>query len=359
MAIAGNKGEWSEIYTLLKILGDALLYTGDENLEKVEEIIYPIIKILREELNGSYEYTIDQDIVVISSNQLELHRMSVRDFQNQAKFLFQKIKEGNGSFTIPEMERFMSDIYCSSLKADSSTKTDITIVIHDERINQTPTLGFSIKSQMGSPSTLLNAGKTTNFKYKINTRLSQVEVERINSISTKSKIKDRIEEVIKTGGKFSFVDTEQKIFSNNLVLIDSLLPQFLAEIVFEFYHSTFSKVIDLVDVVEKENILGFDASSGHQFYTYKMKRFLTDVALGMMPSKVWSGEYDATGGYLVVKEDGDVLCYHVYNRNIFENYLLNNTKLETASSSRHGFGALYEESGELFMNLNLQIRFIK
>jgi hypothetical protein len=78
-----------------------------------------------------------------------------------------------------------------------------------------------------------------------------------------------------------------------------------------------------------------------------------------MPSKVWTGQYDATGGYLIIKENGDVLCYHIYNRNEFEDYLFNNTKLDTASSSRHDFGTIYEENGELYFKLNLQIRFIK
>ena len=41
------------------------------------------------------------------------------------------------------------------LKASSSTKTDITIVDHDQRTNQQTTLGFSIKSKLGSSSTLL------------------------------------------------------------------------------------------------------------------------------------------------------------------------------------------------------------
>lgn len=101
----------------------------------------------------------------------------------------------------------------------------------------------------------------------------------------------------------------------------------------------------------------FDKTDKHLFYSYKIKRFLTDIALGMMPSKVWTGKYDATGGYLIVKADGEILCYHIYNKNEFEDYLLANTKLETASSSRHGFGKIYEENGELFFKLNLQIRF--
>lgn len=41
------------------------------------------------------------------------------------------------------------------------------------------------------------------------------------------------------------------------------------------------------------------------------------MPLGMMPSKVWDGQMNATGGYQVVKEDGDMLCYPIYNRNDF------------------------------------------
>ncbi|ASY41521.1 hypothetical protein CAV20_05555 [Taylorella equigenitalis] len=46
------------------------------------------------------------------------------------------------------------------------------------------------------------------------------------------------------------------------------------------------------------------------------------------------------------------------NRNDFEDYLLNNTKFETPSTSRHNFGYVYEELGEQRIKLNLQIRFI-
>jgi hypothetical protein len=63
----------------------------------------------------------------------------------------------------------------------------------------------------------------------------------------------------------------------------------------------------------------------------------------MMPSVIWTGQLATTGGYLIVKEDGEIICYHIYNRNEFENYLLKNTKLETASSTRHEFGVIYKE----------------
>jgi len=66
---------------------------------------------------------------------------------------------------------------------------------------------------------------------------------------------------------------------------------------------------------------------------------------------------EANGGYIIVKDDGEILAYHLYDRNSFENYLLENTKLETASTSRHKFGKIYKENEKIFIKLNLQIRF--
>ena len=34
--ITGNKGEWSEIYALFKLLGDRKLLLGDKDIEKLE-----------------------------------------------------------------------------------------------------------------------------------------------------------------------------------------------------------------------------------------------------------------------------------------------------------------------------------
>ncbi len=159
------------------------------------------------------------------------------------------------------------------------------------------------------------------------------------------------------GSKFKFATLEQDVFKNNLVLIDSLLPNIVAELIKTFFTTTLSSLKDLTESINKFNPLNSDTQFAHTFYDYKIKRFLADVALGMTPSKVWTGIYDATGGYLVVKESGEILCYHIYNRNQFEDYLFSNKKFETASISRHEFGKLYEENGQFYFKLNLQIRF--
>lgn len=361
--ITGNKGEWSEIYALFKLLGDKELHPGNSEIKKLESVVYPILKILRTEVSGHFEYSIEDDIVVISGSE-EVFRIPILEFQERAKYLLTEIKRNSGSFSVPEIEEFMRSVNCLSLKANSSTKTDITIVVHDQRTGLHPSLGFSVKSQLGSPSTLLNAGETTNFIFKIESNsFSEEDIQFVNSLFVKKgkklsrDIKGRVKAIFERKAKLLFINTQRQIFNNNLILIDSLLPQILASVLLQFATSSSSSVEDLVKITEEKNPLKFDTSNKHLFYSYKIKRFLTEIALGMMPSKVWSGEYDATGGYLIVKADGEILCYHIYNRNEFENYLLANTKLDTASSSKHKFGEVYEENGELYFRLNLQIRF--
>ena len=357
MNLKGNKGEWSEIYTLLKLLADRQIYVGDSNLNKIENLIFPIVKILRDETNGTYEFSYNHDIVVIKGKELEF-RVPLQEFKNQASILFSKLKEStSATFSIPEIEVFLNSFNCKSIKAKSTVKSDIKIVIHDQRTGTTPELGFSIKSQLGGASSLLNAGRTTNFIYSVSDiNLNEQQIAEINAIETKSKIKDRLIKISSYGGSLKFETTESQNFGNNLMLIDSALPQIVSEIVLIFFTSGSSRISDLVKKLNEINPLKFNSDSDHPYYAYKIKKLLTDIALGMMPSKVWKGELDATGGYLIVKEDGSILCYHIYNRNEFEDYLLTNTKLETASSKRHDFGSIYKEDSNLFIKLNLQIK---
>jgi HpaII restriction endonuclease len=80
---------------------------------------------------------------------------------------------------------------------------------------------------------------------------------------------------------------------------------------------------------------------------------LTHLILGMNPIKVWTGMYDTEASNLNEREKATFLS----NRSQFEDYLFANTKLETASSTKHDFGKVYEENGNFYFKLNLQIRF--
>lgn len=151
--------------------------------------------------------------------------------------------------------------------------------------------------------------------------------------------------------------TESETFEANLCLIDSLFSRILSEYVLEYYLGNGKTVRELTGRINEKNLCGFNIQLQRP-YEYKMKHFLTAVALGMTASSVWDGREQTTGGYIIVKEDGDVLCYHLYNRNEFREYLFQNTRFDTPSSSRHDFGYIYRENRKFFMKLNFQIRFI-
>ena len=207
---------------------------------------------------------------------------------------------------------------------------------------------------------LFTPSSATNFTFKIKGNvLSQSEISQINNINTTSKIRDRINAIYAKGCHIVLDnDFDNHVFKNNLILIDSLLPEILSNALIAFYKDGIVKLSAISNKLTLDNPLKYNQSLNHKFYEHKLKRFLSEVALGMMPGTTWTGLYDGTEGYLVIKEDGDIVCYHIINRNLFEDYLLENTKFETPSTTRHGFGAIFTKNNELFIKLNLQIRFL-
>jgi len=137
---------------------------------------------------------------------------------------------------------------------------------------------------------------------------------------------------------FDFVEVESRMFSNNLILIDSALPEIFAYMILRFYLGSQPNTFDLITGIEQDNLLNFDTSKNHPFYIYKVQRLFNHVALGMLPNKLWKGD---CGLYEEIRLD---------------NFLIYNTKFEEVLNPRHEFGKIYIENKKLYINLNLQIR---
>lgn len=366
MALTKNKGEWSEIYALFKLLGEGKMYAGDEHFNKIEEVFYPIISILRRESNNSdLQYDIKKsNIVVVSENGEEFVEMPCQRFLEQsAKMLSDMKNNTDRTFELPEIERFMSELRCYSVKAKPVEKADIRIVIHDFRTGINPQLGFSIKSQVGKRSTLVNPGHTTNIAYRIEgVAMDDEKKDFVNQLNKGSKMDliGRVKWFYSNGGKLVFDHYENPVLRNNLMMVDTCLPDIIQRMLLFFYITDARTVIQLLEEVEKENFLNFDLNDYPLFYRRKVANMFVDAALGMVPGTKWNGKYLATGGYLIVKEDGDVLCYHFYNRNLFEDYLLNNTDFVTPGKhEKNNFGIVYKQGNSYFINLELQVRFLQ
>ena len=132
--------------------------------------------------------------------------------------------------------------------------------------------------------------------------ISKEKAEEINGINTHSKIKDRVCEILKTGS-LRFVKAENDCFAGNLMLIDTLMDKIIAELLLNFYSGTAGDCKSLIEKAEADDPLGFGRSG---LYIYKMKKFLSSVALGMMPNTKWDGLDEANGGSINVNIDGDV-----------------------------------------------------
>lgn len=278
MALTGNKGEWSEIYTLLKLLGEGKVYAGDQNLNKIQDLFYPIVMILRQEKNGKFNYKLhDKDVVIQTPEGDELLRTPASVFLVEAENLLKAINESEGAFPIPQIESFMNRIYCHSLKAKSSDKTDIRIILHDRRTKINSEMGFSIKSQLGGDSTLLNASKATNFNFKIDgASLSDGDIAKINSLSpTRNKVIERFKAITKKGGKLIFDKVDNSTFRNNLIMLDGDLPTIIAHLLLEQLNNGVSTLKELADYITQTNPLGYDTEQASPFYAYKIKHLLT------------------------------------------------------------------------------------
>ncbi len=351
------------MYVFLKLLADGKLYAADASLNKTQTY-YPVIEILRRGTTGNLGYVRDGTVKVVDKNtDTTVLNIPTSCFRYYAGLLISAIKNAEGpSFAVSNVEKFLSKICYGNMKAKSDSKYDIVVKAHDPKTASDQEFKFSIKSRLGKPSTLLNASRATNFIYAVkDIRLTCQDIDDINEKTKllRDRIRKRIAAVESRGGKLEFKDTQNKVFKRNMQVIDSCLPRIIAEILLEYYITGQSDMLKLLSHITTKNPCNYNGTSEYPFYEHKVKAFLRSVALGMTPAKAWDVREVATGGYIIVKEDGEVLCYHIYNRNDFEDYLLKNTRLETPSTRKHGFGELYRDDSGCSIKLNLQIRFKK
>ena len=376
-----NKGEWSELYTLFKLLADQNLYPINRNQHKKELLRLPILSIMRYiDQEVGVEYCITEDAKInININNEEQRIVNKSEFLKWSNYLLSEISSKsnkNATFAIPSLIDFRTKVCCPKVAcfnrkiADNyKDKSDLYIVIHDTLTGQTPKQGFSIKSEIGSAPTLVNASSLTNFYYKLTKPLSQNEIKVVNNLNIKKKDKlitdvmGRLHKIKEFGSDLEFCKIQPKegdknIFLENLILIDSCMPEILSWLLLESFSTGERRIDNLTEKMKKNNPMKFPMSFNTKHYEAKVKRLLMDFALGMLPSQPWEAT-NFSSGMLVVKTTGEIDCYHVLYKETFEEYLYHELKFETASATRHDFANIkVDRNGNQFFALNLQLRFV-
>lgn len=385
--LTGNKGEWSELYVFAKLLADGKLFQSDMNLHKNTDVFYTVVKAYRNDNNASFEYErkdnvcmYRSDVMLERTERTKVAEFSIDFLKKTVKILLQGINEGSGAFNISGVDEFIEKFQVYKLSAKVTSKSDIKLRLYDHRHSMESDLGFSIKSLLGSDSTLFNPGAGTNFIYKIlpncKINLDHFNQSTYNPKNNQSKITYRLNSLLQDySSEITYAGVQSPILYDNLRMIDGDLPAVLSQCLLYRWierEKTLHKVVDILE--DKDPLNFYNGKTEHQrMYEFKIKKFLLDSAMGMTSETPWDGTYDTSGGIIICKSDGDIVCFHICDLNLFRDYLYKNTLFEqpstgedennpghkrtTKGTKKYYYGWLYEENSELYFKINLQVRF--
>lgn len=132
---------------------------------------------------------------------------------------------------------------------------------------------------------MLNTAKTTNFVFKIN-GLDAKHSESIHAIDSKSKVQDRMKTIGDNDDNLEFRNVAKKEFEANLRKIDTVFPDFIAQMLTDFFLGKANKVTDFVKFLSENTKLNRQFDLSLSDYAWKVKNFLHSTALGRGPSKI-------------------------------------------------------------------------
>ena len=351
-----NKGEWAELYVFFKIALDKIIYAANKDLELKRDEYYEFIKLFRQSrTEGLLEYDLTEEdtIRVVSASSQPIVVIEKSELREKTRRIFERIKSANSTFAVEDAVDLMDTYHLTSVKSPSSSKADIEALV---RTAGSPTLhktGFSIKSYIGGAPTLVNSSLHTNFIYEIVDFRGNID--EINAIDTRSKVRDRISSIRENGGTLKFQNMQSETYKGNLRMQDSSYPSVMARMLQYFYEGNGYELEVLGAMVAADS----DIDATDEEVRYKTKNFLRSSALGMVPATIWDTRLTTQGGYIVLFGSGDLACYSLYYDDDFRDYLYSNTRFDTPSTTKYDYGYIYEENDKLFIKLNLQIRFKK
>jgi hypothetical protein len=350
-----NKGEWSEVYCLVRTIADGQLNLIDGNLVARSDFIKVVGgKISFCDTKENYEYSVSDTMVeIFTSSEGLIERIDKTAFKILcSNILDQILKTQDKTFTIDAVQKVFSKIGILKLKSDSLTKEDVIFKVSDKELPRQEYLGFSVKSFLAGNPTLINASGATNFIYKTN-------INKANFAEYKElKAKDLLRKLAEDNQSVTFSKMDSAVYQKNLMLIDTNMPQIIAEILKLYYSGKLRMLTDIVNSLKSSNPLNISDVS---IYEHKIKDILFNSALGMFPNKDWDGLKSVDGGCIIISSSGELGTFYIIRKlylEFFREYLFKNCYLDTASTTRHKFGRLFfdEEAGEYFLKLNLQIR---
>ena len=424
----GNIGEHSELFALARIILDGQLELGvpNEVVPQTSRSIMDVFgvsrtppigtkffgakkkKLATEEEVKSRDvlYSSGEDVMVISEPDGIKRRLCSRSELNDAaqglqqqliywsssKFKSEKraqkkaneaagIQSGSKALQSEYSQNILDFLGLKALRAKSGAKSDLYLTLESSgrRIPQ----GFSVKSQMGSRSCLVNHSGATIFRYEIqNTTLTGAGAleERfiVNEAATAGKPESAVSKkrgpatvipalLCEPGVVIKYDRVVNSTFKESLEMIDARFPQALAMVILQRFKTGESKIAKLASDPAIKSFLVTDGMSprvAENYLAEKLKDLLRKFALGMQADTPWKDQAEVQGGWVLVVEGGKVVGYRFDNPDAFRSYLLEFTMIDTPSTKRvkkntAKVGRVFEQDGKLYITLSLIVKFTK
>ena len=250
---------------------------------------------------------------------------------------------------------------------------DIVLDTRDYRSGVDQIMGFSCKSDIDAASTLFNAsGDNTNFEYELVGNMNDEIMDRFNSlykeVVRKGAVRldvatsERMNYLKSCGINVKFVQTAKQTAGQNLVRCGGLeTPLIVAEMLKYYYYDKCgadTSVEESVRYLADKDFVGYGFCDLYDTYHLKVANLLYAMFTGLRFSKPWNGKSDVSGGYIVVKRDGDVVACHSCIVDEFKDFLLDKLRFEAPSCSRHNYMSVYKKAdGNYYIKFALQFRF--
>ncbi len=362
MSFEATKRELGELYSFFRLLADGEVSIGTPLLKKEDIANWKIGLIKREEHDGERFYCIENKDVRMHSEHGELF-IPREDFASMSTLLLDTLKSSAGvePVEVPDtVEGFLNKLAIYDLEAKTDDRTDLSVAFWNP---EAPLSGFNIRCRFGAMNPLLDGGRAANLKLEqTGIKLANPEVSKINALpESPNEVAERMMMIERLGGVLKYSDVADRVFRSNLLMIDLHFPRVLAEMVRMMHLDGITRVRDLTERIKEINPLKIkeELISKHGFYEYKIKQFLLALALGMRPAKIYNGVDSAVEGMFLTDADGEILCYHQSKRQIFADFLYQNTRFEKGSVDKDKYGFLERENGVYYFKLNVKIGLVK
>lgn len=361
MSFQATKREWSELYSFFRLLADGYVCAGTPNALSNDSEVYRVALVQREEHDGPRRYIIEPDEIHILGENMDKH-IPREDFATIALLVLNMLMKAGGEEELESpagIEEFLDAIAIYDLEAKTNDRTDFHIAFWSV---DAPLIGFRSYSRLGGMLPLLDGGRTANIKLEqTGVRFPNPTVNKINSLESSNEVLDRMIMIENLGGTFKYSDVADKVFRSNLLMIDLHFPRMMAEMLRIMYYEGITRIADLTEQLKEKNPLKIkdELIKKHGFYEYKIKQFLMALALGMRPAKLYNGTDSAVAGFIYTDAEGNIMCYHKGEKEIFQDFLFKNTRLEKGSTTKDKYGYLERENNLYYFKLNLKIGFAK